>query len=65
MKLYNVPYIMLYIKVILVWLSETMEGVAVRFPHSINICVIVYIICLVWCPGQNKRIAPLFPPWMS
>jgi hypothetical protein len=21
--------------------------------------------CLVWCPGQNKRIAPLFIPWMS
>jgi hypothetical protein len=21
--------------------------------------------CLVWCPGQNKRIAPLSPSWMS
>jgi hypothetical protein len=23
------------------------------------------IINYVWCPGQNKRIAPLFLPWMS
>jgi hypothetical protein len=22
-------------------------------------------LCLVWCPGRNIRIAPLFLPWMS
>jgi hypothetical protein len=30
----------------------------------LNILIIIPTRRLVWCPGQNKKIAPLFPPWM-
>jgi hypothetical protein len=35
------------------------------FKHIIMIIIIIIISgSPVWCPGQNKRISPLFPPWM-